>query len=200
MAMKIPDVISDDEELLRTAYSPMHINVKSGKLRPACLKPMTKEPDEDDPSKMNNKVSVSRLDYAGWGFCLNHARNHQNERKTFYGFLKLLVKSVRGIGPLVKSKPVEDNPYHANIIFPDIDKPHEDELDELESAQVQLTLKKLLDCGQFVSEEEAEMFAGQQEEVKDDEKKESSSHIEEYTPRNTKNLISRFLSAICFWK
>ena len=55
--------IADEEMMLRSSYSPMHINRK-GKQRPACLKPILKEPDEENPEKMNNRVSVTRLDYS----------------------------------------------------------------------------------------------------------------------------------------
>ena len=53
--------ITDEEMLLRTSYSPMHINKKTGKPRPSCLRPITREPDEENPNKMNNRVSVTRL-------------------------------------------------------------------------------------------------------------------------------------------
>lgn len=188
IAVKIPECISEEENLLRTIFSPMHINGK-GKPRPACLKPMTKERDEDDPSRMNNKVSVSRLDYAGWQFCLNHARNNQNGSKTFCGFLKLLVKKVRDIGLQVKCKPVEDNPYHANIIFPDIVKPHEDELDELESARIQLTLRNLLNSGQFVSVEEADLLASQEH---------TNNVMNGHTGGSTENVS--LSNSNCLWK
>lgn len=155
MRKNVNAVIDDDEHLLRTAFSPMHFNHK-GKLRPSCLKPMTKEPDEDDPSRMNNKISVTRLDYAGWNFCLTHAKSHQSEVKKFKGFLKLLVGKVRNIGTQMQYKPTEDNPFHANIVFPEIDKPHEDELDELETASLQATMRKLLESGEYVSDEESE--------------------------------------------
>jgi len=162
MCKNVNAEIADDEHLLRTAYAPMHFNHK-GKLRPSCLKPMTKEPDEDYPSRMNNKISVTRLDYAGWNFCLNHAKVHQSEIKTFKGFLKLLVGKVRSIGPQMQYKPTEDNPFHANIVFTDIDKPHEDELDELETASLQATMRKLLESGEYVSDEEAEELASIEE-------------------------------------
>jgi len=180
--------IADDEHLLRTAFAPMHFNHK-GKLRPSCLKPMTKEPDEDDSSRMNNKISVTRLDYAGWNFCLSHAKAHQSELKTFKGFLKLLVGKVISIGPQMQYKPTEDNPFHANIVFPDIDKPREDELDELETASLQATMRKLLESGEYVSDEEAEELASIEEPLDDIETAEEINDIGDNTFQEKKQSL-----------
>lgn len=150
--------IADDEMLLRTSYSPMHVNHK-GKPRPACLKPIIKEPDEENPEKMNNRVSVTRLCYSGWCFCIEHARRYQTEKKTLHGFLRLLASNVREIGLLLQPKPVEDNPYHANMVYTEIDKRHGEELDDLETAQLQEKLRLLVEGGDYFTEAEAVRMA-----------------------------------------
>lgn len=147
--------ITDEEMLLRTSYSPMHINTKTGKPRPSCLRPITKEPDEDNPNKMNNRVSVTRLCYSGWQFCIDHARRHQTDKKTLHGFLRLLAGNVKAIGLWLQPKPVADNPYHANMVFTEIDKRHGEELDELESGQLLEKLRLLVNSGEYFTEEEA---------------------------------------------
>lgn len=147
--------ITDEEMLLRTSYSPMHINTKTGKPRPSCLRPITKEPDEENPNKMNNRVSVTRLCYSGWQFCIDHARRHQTDKKTLHGFLRLLAGNVKAIGLWLQPKPVADNPYHANMVFTEIDKRHGEELDELESGQLLEKLRLLVNSGEYFTEEEA---------------------------------------------
>ena len=142
--------------LLRTSYSPMHINKKTGKPRPSCLRPITREPDEENPNKMNNRVSVTRLCYSGWQFCIDHARRHQTDKKTLHGFLRLLAGNVKAIGLWLQPKPVADNPYHANMVFTEIDKRHGEELDELESGQLLEKLRLLVNSGEYFTEEEAE--------------------------------------------
>lgn len=146
--------IADDEMMLRTSYSPMHINHK-GKPRPACLKPIIKEPDEVNPKKMNNRVSVTRLCYSGWHFCIEHARRHQTDKKTLHGFLRLLAGNVRAMGLRLQPKPVDDNPYHANMVYTEIDKRHGEELDDLETAQLQEKLRLLVESGDYFTEAEA---------------------------------------------
>ena len=147
--------ITDEEMLLRTSYSPMHINTKTGRPRPSCLRPITKEPDEENPNKMNNRVSVTRLCYSGWQFCIDHARRHQTDKKTLHGFLRMLASNVKAIGLWLQPKPVADNPYHANMIFTEIDKLHGEELDELESGQLLEKLRLLVNSGEYFTEEEA---------------------------------------------
>lgn len=158
----VPEIIEDDEKLLRTTYAPMHFS-HSGKLRSSCLKPYTKESDEDNPSMMNNKISVNRLDYSGWRFCINHGLRYQNDIKHFNGFLKLIAGKVRSIGPEPKYKPTEDNPYHSNIVYSEINKPHEDELDELESSRLQAIARELLESGEYISVDTAEQYANKEE-------------------------------------
>lgn len=151
--------IADEEMLLRTSYSPMHINTKTGKPRPSCLKPVIKEPDEEDPSKMNNRVSVTRLCYSGWQFCIDHARRHQTEKKTLHGFLRILASNVKALGLWLQPKPVPDNPYHANMIFTEINKPHGEELDELESGPLLEKLRLMVNSGEYFTEDEAVRMA-----------------------------------------
>lgn len=154
----VTNPIADEEMLLRTSYSPMHINHK-GKPRPACLKPIIKEPDEENPEKMNNRVSVTRLSYSGWNFCIEHARRHQTEKKKLHGFLRLLASNVKAMGLWLQPKPVDDNPYHANMVYTEIDKRHGEELDDLETAQLQEKLRLLVESGEYFTEADAVRMA-----------------------------------------
>lgn len=113
----IPELVADEETVLRTVFSPAHVNNK-GKVRPSCLKPRIKFNDEDDGTLRSNKVSVTRLQYASFEFCRKHALSHLNGAQTFWGFVQLLVKDIRECECEVVSKPVDDNPAHANIVFP----------------------------------------------------------------------------------
>ena len=157
----ITSPVADEEMLLRTSYSPMHVNPK-GRPRSACLKPIIKEPDEENPEKMNNRVSVTRLSYAGWSFCIEHALRHQTDKKTLHGFLRLLASKVKAMGLWIQPKPVEDNPYHANMVYTEIDKRHGDELDDLETAQLQEKLRLLVESGEYFTADEALRIAESQ--------------------------------------
>lgn len=113
----IPELVADEETVLRTVFSPAHVN-NNGKVRPSCLKPRMKFNDEDDETQRSNKVSVTRLQYASLEFCRKHALSHLNGAQTFWGFVQLLVKDIRECECEVIYKPVDDNPAHANIVFP----------------------------------------------------------------------------------
>lgn len=189
----MPVVIADDEHLLRTAFEPMHFS--KGRIRPKCLKPMIKEPDEDDPSRMNNKVSVTRLDYGGWRFCLEHAHKNQKTNKVFKGFLKLVAGNVRKFGLDALYKPADDNPFHANMVYQEINKPHEDELDDLESANLQATMRKVFESGEYVSCEEAELFANQ-ESQKGSPNISDTMADDEYQQKRKEPLLIRALNLI----
>ena len=125
--VNIPSDVDDGEVVLRTIFHPA--NFKSNKKTlasnfmtpPAC-------PDEDDPSIMSNKLSVTKYVYAGLNFCKAHGRLHSNPdcRRSYYGFAMFVVEGIRKFmvdenNPShadVVSSPTEDNPAHANVVLP----------------------------------------------------------------------------------
>lgn len=87
----IPIQIDGEERIMRTLFHSANFNLKNNKLRPNCMRPPSR-PDEDDPSRNSNKVSVTRYDYAGLEFCRDHARNHQSEPdRHYWGFARFTV-------------------------------------------------------------------------------------------------------------
>lgn len=155
MIRKIPRDIDDNETIFRNVYSPIHIDTKKHKVRPSALQPNLKNPDEDDKTKVNNKASTTRKDYASLGFCKNHALNHENGRK-FAGFLSLTASKIREVDADVVAKPVEDNPAHANIVFESFDIPFGEEIDPLYKAELKAVYTELTDSGTYVDLEEVE--------------------------------------------
>lgn len=114
----IPRHIADWESVMRTIFSPANFS-KSGKLRPNYMRPQISKCDEDDDSIASNKLSVTRLDYTDLDFCKNHAKKHSfAPSRNYWGFAKFIVKDIRTCSAEVVYKPVEDNPAHANIVYP----------------------------------------------------------------------------------
>ena len=54
--------IDNQENILRTIYSPANFNPK-GKLRGNFMRPQFSKADEDDPTIASNKISVTRVDF-----------------------------------------------------------------------------------------------------------------------------------------
>ena len=119
----IPKKVGEEERVMRTIFHPANFNEKKGKLKPNFMKPPA-EADEEDNTITSNKLSTTRYDYAGLEFCRAHARNHQSEpRRHYWGFGRFVVGQL--IAPrmiegqaykcVVKHKPANDNPAHANI-------------------------------------------------------------------------------------
>ena len=66
---------------------------------------------------------------------------------------------MREFGLWLQPKPVDDNPYHANMVYTEIDKRHGEELDDLETAQFQEKLRLLVERGEYFTEAEAVKMA-----------------------------------------
>jgi hypothetical protein len=119
----IPENITDDEIVVRTLFSPA--NVKSGnRLQHNFMDPPS-GPDEDDETLVSNKLSVTRFLYAGMSFCREHGIVHSNpdKRRNYYGVAVFEARKLReclynGEPVDVLSKPMEDNPAHANVRLP----------------------------------------------------------------------------------
>lgn len=121
----IPFKVAGDERIMRTIFHPANFNNKN-KLRPNFMRPPS-SPDEDDPCKKSNKLSITRYDYAGLQFCRDHALHHQSEpSRHYWGFARFVVEVLEGttvkadgkeFSCTVKNKPASDNPAHANIEY-----------------------------------------------------------------------------------
>lgn len=115
---KIPTEIDNNEYIMRTIFSPANFNNK-GKLRPNYMRPQISKPDEDDETIASNKLSVTRYNYTNIEFCRKHAKSHSSlPNRTYWGFARFIVKDIRDSGADVVFKPAEDNPAHANIVYP----------------------------------------------------------------------------------
>jgi hypothetical protein len=123
-AKNIPSEIGQEERIIRTIFHPANFNEKKGTLKSNFMKPPANEIDEDDPTIMSNKLSVTRYDYAGINFCRSHAHAHQKEpRRHYWGFARFVVGTLEMARMIngqskkckVEYKPVDDNPAHANI-------------------------------------------------------------------------------------
>lgn len=72
----IPDILGEDEKLVRIIFSPFHINKKNPtKLTPNAFRP---------PSGID-EVSVNRLSYTTANACKQHGKNMNSDFKAFFG-------------------------------------------------------------------------------------------------------------------
>ena len=107
MNIKLSKNINDNDELGRGSFSTKDVN-KSGKIRYSLF--FYKEKDT---------ISVDRL----FDFCLEKLAaiqdGHAQERKQkFYGWASIKALDAKKNRRKVQSSPIENNPYHANIILP----------------------------------------------------------------------------------
>ena len=114
----IPSEIDNQENILRTIFSPANFNAK-GKLRGNFMRPQFSKADEDDPTIASNKISVTRVDHVSINFCKDHAKSHSSKpNRLYWGFARFITSDIRSTPKVdVSSKPVEDNPAHANIVY-----------------------------------------------------------------------------------
>lgn len=154
----IPDNIVDDEDIFRDLYSPYHVNEKKHKVRPQAIRPKLTAPDEDDSRKVNNKVSTTRKDFASYTFCKNHALAHADENRKYAGFLSVKAGDVRGANAEMQVKPVDDNPAHANIVYPMVNHLIGEEVEPLTDAALKECMTKIVDAGKYISAEEIEQI------------------------------------------
>ena len=114
----IPSNIDSQEKILRTIFSPVNFNAK-GKLRTNFMRPQFSKADEDDPTIASNKISVTRVDHVNIDFCKSHAKSHSTKpNRLYWGFARFIASDIRSVSKVdISSKPVEDNPAHANIVY-----------------------------------------------------------------------------------
>jgi len=115
----VPEVIADDEPLVRSIHYSFGFDKKKGRLKPNAFL---------NSEKRFQGCSVTRLRYASWEFCVQAAlqldEDHNNgpadSSKEWFGFLVLCVSSPVLKALRVKHDPVKDqkepknnNPAHA---------------------------------------------------------------------------------------
>lgn len=142
----IPTEVADNEIVLRTIFSPA--NIKNGKLKSNFMRPPIKYPDEDNPNIASNKLSVTRLKYMGIEFCRQHGKLHSSlPLRTYWGFAKFIVKSIRLLGADVIASPSRSNKGHANIVLP-----FRQAIGEPLSPQMLKLAKDLADCAEIIQD------------------------------------------------
>ena len=107
MNIKLSENINDNDDLGRGSFSTKDVN-KAGKIRYSLFF-----------YKKKDTISVDRL----FGFCLEKLTaiqdKHAEKRKqNFYGWASIKALDARKNSRKVQSSPIENNPYHANIILP----------------------------------------------------------------------------------
>ncbi len=72
-----------------------------------------------EPPKNSNEISVNRMDLANENtFAVLGKRNAASLGKLFWGWYILTKEAVEDVGCSVKQSPLDENPYHADIIIP----------------------------------------------------------------------------------
>lgn len=104
----IPNILGEDEKLVRMIFSPFHIDKKNPtKLTPNAFRP---------PSGID-AVSVNRLFYTTADACKQQGRIMNSESKTFFGLASIRYKAVLESNAYARASQLEDNPSHADICF-----------------------------------------------------------------------------------
>ena len=71
------------------------------------------------PPKNTNDVSVNRMDLAAVVTLAElGSRNARKAGKTFWGWYTLTAREIEEVGCTVKASPLDDNPFHADIVLP----------------------------------------------------------------------------------
>lgn len=145
----IPNEIDSNEYIMRTIFSPANFNSK-GKLRPNFMRPQISRPDEEDDKIASNKLSVTRYNYTNIDFCRKHAKSHSSlPNRNYWGFARFIAKDIRDCGADIVFKPVEDNPVHANIVYPFYSK-----IGEPLDPEIELMIKQLVGKARILQDPE----------------------------------------------
>jgi hypothetical protein len=133
---RIPQIINDNERLLRNIYKPIHFHKKRTEtLISYAFKPRSSQID----------LSVLRLEYAELSFCVQNANNFASATREFAGFAIIKNKEVYDIGLTTEFTPLENIPMHADILFPK----EEIELGEPQLSRISELAQDLLDKARF---------------------------------------------------
>lgn len=108
-----PQVIREDEKLVRLIFSPFHLNKAKTKLTPNAFRP---PPGRDE-------VSLLRLHFTNADFCRQQGKKMEADdkekggMKEFAGFGLVLYAEILTAQADVKASPLPDNPFHADLFF-----------------------------------------------------------------------------------
>lgn len=101
-------MINNYETILRTIFSPVHLNKKKNKLVPGAFR----------APKGSNEVSVDRLDYTTINDCKIKAKSMESESRLYFGVAAASAGNIRSVrGVQVESSPLENNKCHADILY-----------------------------------------------------------------------------------
>ena len=104
----IPNILGEDEKLVRIIFSPFHIDKKNPtKLTPNAFRP---------PAGLD-AVSVNRLAYTTAGACKQQGRFMNSETKAFCGLASIRYTVVIESKAFARASQLADNPSHADIYF-----------------------------------------------------------------------------------
>lgn len=128
----IPDILGEDEKLVRIIFSPFHIDKKNPtKLTPNAFRP---------PSGID-EVSVNRLSYTTADACKQHGKRMNSDFKAFFGLATIRYSDVLASRAFARVSKLEENPAHADIYFGVILQKGEPAPAEINSALKELAMK-----------------------------------------------------------
>ena len=150
-----PQVIREDEKLVRLIFSPFHLNKARTRLTPNAFRP---PPGRDE-------VSLLRLHFTNADFCRQQGKKMEADDqekggiKEFEGFGLVLYSEILTAQADVKASPLPHNPFHADLFFGCVfqrGEPLPAELNE--------KTKRLSDIARFYAdpEKDAESWKGQE--------------------------------------
>jgi hypothetical protein len=104
----IPNILGEDEKLVRIIFSPFHIDKKNPtKLAPNAFRP---------PSGID-EVSVNRLSFTTADVCKQHGKAMNSDNKTFFGLASIRYSAVLEAKAFARVSKLENNQAHADIYF-----------------------------------------------------------------------------------
>jgi hypothetical protein len=104
----IPNILEEDEKLVRIIFSPFHIDKKNPtKLAPNAFRP---------PSGID-EVSVNRLSYTTADACKQHGKSMNSDNKSFLGLASIRYSAILAANAFARVSKLVNNPSHADIYF-----------------------------------------------------------------------------------
>lgn len=104
----IPNILGEDEKLVRIIFSPFHIDKKN---------PTQLTPNAFRPPSGIDEVSVNRLSFTNADVCKQHGKSMNSDKKTFFGLASIRYSAVLAANVFARVSKLEDNPSHADIYF-----------------------------------------------------------------------------------
>lgn len=107
VADDIPDQIADSEQIVRFIFSPINVNLKTGKIKSNAFK---------SPRGVD-EISVTRLDYCDEDYCKANAVAIQNpeKRRNYFGLGLLIAHQIRRAKANINASPIMHHPAYGDI-------------------------------------------------------------------------------------